>query len=430
MLVYAEHITERLEYTLSLVFKTVLGVDYEVTENQITFEQFSQPKLNYSKKTLSGVQILPDGLLRESTVSSPLDVVKSTWMDLPILFPNEGKIIPFDLLSATFFLVTRYEEYDLDVPLDKHGRFPLSASILSANELARPLVNEWCFEFAKRLNIVPNKKYNRILTFDIDHTFVYGGKPFWKFVGGAYKDLFRGKFTQLFSRVQSNYNLDKDPNNTFPYLFWKIKEQNEQPIFFFLNAEERVKHDKNTSYDHPEQQRIVKACAQLGAIGIHPSYGAHQAKDYGKSELDSLSDLIDRPITKSRQHFLKFRLPATYQRLLQWDIQEDYSMGFPEGLNFRMGITHPVPWFDLEHNKVTSLTVFPIGLMDISLKKYKKLEPEQVKKKAKEHIAFYKKYGGTFVLLWHNSSFNYFEGWEGWTGVFEAILDESKANEF
>ena len=60
--------------------------------------------------------------------------------------------------------------------------------------------------------------------------------------------------------------------------------------------------------------------------------------------------------------------------------------------------------------------------MDVTLKNYLKLTPQEAIIEAKKHIDWHKKYNGTFVLLWHNTSFNEIEGWKGWEKVYEEIL--------
>ena len=51
-------------------------------------------------------------------------MVISQWKGLPVFFQTTSDSdIPFDVFAASFFLVSRYEEY-LEFQPDAHGRFP------------------------------------------------------------------------------------------------------------------------------------------------------------------------------------------------------------------------------------------------------------------------------------------------------------------
>jgi hypothetical protein len=120
--------------------------------------------------------------------------------------------------------------------------------------------------------------------------------------------------------------------------------------------------------------------------------------------------------------------PKTYQQLVSNNIAQDFTLGYPETLGFRASTCTPFYWFDLSKNEKTTLKIYPLGLMDGTLKEYLKLAPEEAIQQAKTLIDWYKKYNGTFVLLWHNSSFNELEGWKNWDKVYEEILQYLNEN--
>jgi len=60
--------------------------------------------------------------------------------------------------------------------------------------------------------------------------------------------------------------------------------------------------------------------------------------------------------------------------------------------------------------------------MDVTLKRYLKLNPEQslvVIDKLKKTIT---NVNGTLEFIWHNSSFSAAHGWDGWENTFEYLL--------
>jgi hypothetical protein len=60
--------------------------------------------------------------------------------------------------------------------------------------------------------------------------------------------------------------------------------------------------------------------------------------------------------------------------------------------------------------------------MDVTLKNYLKLRPEEAIEQVDAIVQQVRKYGGTFSSLWHNSSFASSHGWEGWEMVYKALI--------
>ncbi|MFP5470626.1 MAG: polysaccharide deacetylase family protein [Bacteroidia bacterium] len=423
MLIYAENITPRLTYTLDFIFKEVIGVDYFLTDDKVSFAQStSQPKICYDNDNLGGIYIEPKKILSESSIF-PRIIEKGKWNNLPTIFRNDAGDVPFDFFSAVFFLITRYEEY-IDKEKDEHGRYIASHSIAHKyGFLNKPIINLWCEQFAKEfLGITKLKdQFSSIVTFDIDNSYAYHGKGFKRFVLSTLRDVFQLKFKALLVRFASLFNIEKDPCNTYNYIFESFKKHNVQrSIFFFLNgAYSRM--DKNLPISSSLQQALIQQCKTHAEIGIHPSYVSNSKPTFQR-EISSLEKVVGQPVIKSRQHFLMLAFPRTYQQLVSNNIAQDFTLGYPETVGFRASTCTPFYWFDLSKNEKTTLKIFPLGLMDGTLKEYLKLNPEEAIQQAKAHIDWYKKYNGTFVLLWHNSSFNELEGWKNWDKVYENIL--------
>jgi len=53
LLVYTHQITNRVRYTFNLIFKSVLGVDCEITSDMVRFKQYEGPKISYTSSALS-----------------------------------------------------------------------------------------------------------------------------------------------------------------------------------------------------------------------------------------------------------------------------------------------------------------------------------------------------------------------------------------
>src|SRR5688572_9384559 len=104
LLIYTHQITNRVQYTFNLIFRSVLGIDFETTSDKEKFITHQKAKLSYSTKPVA------DELFFQSE---------------PLLFESgikKIKQLPSDLFALAFFLATRYEEY-LSFEPDKYGRF-------------------------------------------------------------------------------------------------------------------------------------------------------------------------------------------------------------------------------------------------------------------------------------------------------------------
>ena len=140
-------------------------------------------------------------------------------------------------------------------------------------------------------------------------------------------------------------------------------------------------------------------------------------------ECDNLSRVLNREITTSRQHFLRLRMPLSYQILIDLDITDDYTMGYASLAGFRAGIADTFRFFDLEHDNVTNLNIHPFALMDGTMRDYLELNIDESMEKAKNLIDEVKKVNGTFILLWHNETLSDEKRWTGWKNLYRQILN-------
>ena len=63
-------------------------------------------------------------------------------------------------------------------------------------------------------------------------------------------------------------------------------------------------------------------------------------------------------------------------------------------------------------------------MMEVTLMEYLKLTPTEAIEQVKPLIAATKAVGGTFTMLWHNSTLSKNES-ENWREVYEKIIDEA-----
>jgi hypothetical protein len=121
-------------------------------------------------------------------------------------------------------------------------------------------------------------------------------------------------------------------------------------------------------------------------------------------------------------------LPDSYNVLMDNGIMHDYTMGYADEPGFRAGTGTPYPFFDLDSDSETALTIHPFAVMDSTLYYYKKMSWDEAEKVYYQLLEELKTVGGVCSVLWHNQSLCESFGWQGWRGVYERVLD--KADQF
>ena len=97
-------------------------------------------------------------------------------------------------------------------------------------------------------------------------------------------------------------------------------------------------------------------------------------------------------------------------------------MGFASIAGFRAGICTPYTFFDLSRNRRTELLIQPFQVMDVTLKNYLQMDPDEAGAHIEQLMLEVKKVNGTFISLWHNESLKESGQWLGWRKIFENIL--------
>lgn len=429
ILIHSIKQTNRLRYIFDLMFKGIIGVDYEITDNKQTFIEYQGPKLNYSIKKVAQneVHIINVSLLfRIGIQEQSFHVVD--YRKIPTFFQtNEHSDLPFDPFAAAFYLVSRYEEY-LPYQPDEFGRFPASASMAFKYQfLDKPLVNiyaKWLKELITekfpQINLI-QKHYEYIPTYDIDSAYAIKYKGLLRTLAGFTLSLIKRDFREFKRRYNVIFRSGKDPYDNFDYMIDLQKDYQLKPKYFFLVGD-YDEYDKNISLQVNEFRYLIKSINDYAEVGVHPSYASNADFDRLKMEVQRLSDVLNKEIKVSRQHFLKLHIPTTYQRLIELEVYEDHSMGYASAIGFRAGICSPFYFYDLEFETKTKLKIYPFAIMDVTLNLYLNLLPEEAIEKSKEIIDTVKNLNGRFITLWHNQNLSNEKEWRGWVRVYEEIL--------
>lgn len=413
----------------------MLHTTYEFTTDLSRLAAYTGPKLNYSTGTASdSIYVYADQLLF-STGLSVQTIVSGEYKGLKTLFHHgQAADLPFDPFAATFYLVSRYEEY-LPFPPDAHGRFPAEESLNFKQGFHQcPVVNHYALLIRDLLLakypdlLFPERHFRFMLTYDIDMAFAYRGKGFLRNAGGLLRSFSNLGLQEIGLRIKVLAGLQQDPFDTFNEQQALHEKYTLHPIYFFLLGD-HSKYDKNLSWQNKRLGEIVKAVSRVNETGIHSSYASNRFPEKVAIEKQRLEKMTGRKIFRNRQHFLKMQFPSTYRQLLAAGITEDYTMGYASQTGFRAGIASPFYFYDLIAECSTNLLVCPFMAMDATLFYYLKLDAAGALLQVRKLVDEVRRVNGTFTFLAHNDLISLYGPWPGWKESFEGLVAYGSSQE-
>ena len=395
-----------------------------------TIEEFiahNDLKMSYTTQALgSEFFIRSHSILFEQGLSD-IDVNVQNWDNTKCFFSNnEQSVLPFDIFAASFYLLSRYEEY-LPHVKDEYGRFTANKSIAYKNEfLQEPVVDIWAYKFKNALQTkFPDfefkiRTYNIDPIIDVPMAYYFKQKGLMRTIGSILADVFRFKPKQLYQRFLVLTNFKRDPYDTFRWIINKQKQiKNRFSVFFLIGGYST--YDKNISINRKKFVSLIKSINDYCRVGLKVSYLAISNFEILKQEKQNMEAIINTELLASRHSFSKLNLPIAYRNLIDLEIKEDYTMGYVNEIGFRAGTCTPFLFYDIDYEMQTPLLIHSYHIMDYSLLKHESLLDK--KQALHKMIKQVKQVNGTFVPLFHNYSFNDAERWKGFKELFNIILN-------
>lgn len=426
MLIYIKHISPRADYIFStlLLASGVVG-GYQLTADKSLFKNYSQAKINYSEERITQEEfwIKPVNLLFENNIKEQ-KIIVFEWNETKAFFKTEDSDFLFDIFAASFYLITRYEEYLPHKP-DMYGRYSHENSIaFKENFLKLPLINIWLQHFKKELlqkfpslHLTP-QTFQFLPTYDIDIAWSFRHKGWPRNLGGLLMSLAENEWAAANERINVLFGKHKDPFDSYDWLHTLHKEYRLKPLYFFLLADKNKDYDKNILPAKRAMQKLIKQHADKYSIAIHPSWQSGDKHDLLQKEIKTLEKITGKKVTKSRQHYIRMTLPDTYKTLIDAGITEDYSMGYGSINGFRASYCLPFKWHDLEEEKTTSLTIYPFCYMDANSYYEQHETCEEALNEMSHYFEITKKVNGLFIMIWHNHFLGTDKMFEGWREVY------------
>jgi len=425
LLIYTHKITPRFTYTMKQVFTKLLGIEVGFTTKVEEFIKHSDQKITYTKQPLQNEFFIRSNELLFEQGIEDIQIHIADWDGLPCFFPaGDRSAVPFDIFAASFYLLSRYEEY-LPHVKDIHGRFSPKDSLAYQNDfLQLPVVDLWALRvlelLRQRFPALPYKQrsyqYTSLLDVTTSHAYSYRG--LFRGVAGLVLDLGTFKFKRVWDRIAVGIKLRKDPYDNFATLIEWHQGNAVKSIFFFQFAD-YSKYDKNVSTNSNSFISLIKYVSDYAKVALAASYSSFRDIDLLKKEKQELQNVIHRPVNFSRMRYNRVDVPQTYRNLVAAEFTDDFTMGYTHEIGFRAGTCTSFPFYDIPLEVQQPIRIHPFALHDYAFLTAKK--ESEIAQKIALVYAKVKKVNGSFITVFSNELIGGEEKFD-WQKIYKNLI--------
>lgn len=420
--IYTPEFSPRLEYVCHILFGVLLETEWIIKIPPAPGEIPDSYALSYGVRLESVLHIPSSGLLFQKILpeKSP-EVYLGTQISGLFPGPEPEADIPFDLFASSFWILLDIWAVQNILPLDSYGRTEDSQHpIFLKGWHTYPIVQKYAEFIAAQFpdsGLGVRKKFSVQTTLDIDEPWKNRYKPLWIQSGGIIKSLLNRDFSGLKEKYQSLI-LKQDPFDILD----KIQLPSNTCLFFLLDRHD-VRDGRHT-WKNAAYRELILRCRDAGyTLGIHPSFTSSETPGRIQFEKEKLEEITQQKILYSRQHFLRYKNPETFAELEEAGIQHEYSLCPVHFCGYLRGMARAFPWYNIQKEKISRLNLHPVMLMDRALQKYQGYTSSDASRIIIEQAEISRAAGGTFVILWHNTTLSESGEWKGWTKVWSSLTD-------
>ncbi|MGB5700522.1 polysaccharide deacetylase family protein [Muriicola sp.] len=406
LLIYTHKITPRFTYIMKQIFLRILGIEVGFTTKVEDFIKHSGPKITYTKQPLQNEFFIRSHPLLFEHGINDLQITMSEWGDTPCFFPTgERSNVPYDIFAASFYLLSRYEEYVPHVK-DLFGRFPYKESMAHQHGfLQQPVVDLWAQKLVhllkERFPTLEQKpksvRFTSIIDVTVSHSFAHRG--LFRGSVGVFLDLIGLKFRKVMQRLLVLSKFRKDPYDNFSELIALHKKHGVSSMFFFQYAR-YSRYDKNISTENNAFKHLIKSVADYNSVSLAASYSSFSNMDLLKLEKENLTNVINKAVTYVRLRYNRVDIPETYRNLVGAEFTDDFSMGFTHETGFKAGTCTSFYFYDIPLEIQQPIKIHPFAMHDYALLKYE--SEEEIFKELDQLYEQVKQVNGHFMTVFSN----------------------------
>jgi len=389
-----------LEYILSILFKNILNAvsfSLDKTDSQLIFDHSDPLSLPVNIDFFS------------SLINKKIFNFETYFRKGPFIsFPETDKT---DWLSTAFYMINSFQEYQnepVNDNLDKFGRFRFDKSYQNKfNCIEENLVQTYFDNFINENALQSmfskvERKTKIFLSHDID---TINGS----FLQDGLWAIKKGRFDIILKLIMNEILLNPDWKNIDKII--KLRSEYDLKGTFFWLATKKIGENgvKNADYSIRKLNNLLKYSE---SNGLHKSC-------YSTSFEEELR-MLPFETKINRYHFLKFRLPSSWDDIEASSLQIDASLGYAERYGFRNSYGLPFKPYNISSQKPYGFIEVPLNVMDGTFSRYMKIPKE---KTASTIIDFIEKNKTNAILsiLWHNTYFTNYK-YAGYLEEYKKVL--------
>ena len=419
LLAYVEQITPRIQYIFRFIGRELFETNIQLTSDINYYKAQFVPKLNYSKSEIEEGEfyIEPVGLLFENDLrQQQIDCFDLNFHKT--FFAVRGDL-PFDIFAASFYLISRYEEWLFRVNNPGQSFNPEQSIAFQESFLSEPLVNIWINELRSALEarfpemVFHRRSFRQILTYDIRAAYQLRYAPGAVRYRRLIAHLVKAKFKKLADEWRIMNGKSADPYDFFEkldalHLYCRVK-----PYFFFNVSQQYINDNKLLQQ---EISRLVEYYASNFRIGLLWNSRSTDDKDW-------VEVVTEQELTSARHPGYHHSTIDYYNKLVRENLQDDFSMGYTTMNGFRASVCSTFYWYDFQTESETDLKIFPVCFRDLSAIE-SGLKAAQGYQQLMGYYNIVKKLNGILVTSWSNQVLGNDPQYVDWKNMFELFMKE------
>jgi len=360
----------------------------------------------------------------KSVLGGPMPAPGTTQLLQPLVETTAyGCIVHYDVLGLVWWMLSRAEEFGRG-DLDEHGRFPATSShAYRHGYLGRPVVDEWLYLLRQVVQRVwPGMRLTEIgfrmrVSHDVDRPSEYAFCGPRQLLRGIAVDLIRKRDLRSAVRRPWAWVWDRelhaaDPCNTFQWLMDLSESRGLKSAFYFVCGRTEPRFDPRYEVESSAIRALIRSIHRRGhEIGLHPSYGTYLDAAAIQRETDALRKVcaqegVSQDSWGGRMHYLRWSAPVTLWAWEDAGLAYDATLGYADQIGFRCGTCFDYTALDPTAQRAPRLRIRPLIAMDATVlsKSYMALRGSAARDEMVKLKDRCRAVGGSFTLLWHNSS--------------------------
>ena len=426
--IYTDKYTNRLKYVADHIFKRILGQSVNIVNKVEDLPTLSAcPLIVYSEtlKVKGALHIVPNGLLFKKGVRE-YDITMNTWDGVKTFFATKGGDIPFDIFSASFYLLSRYEEYlPIKENFDSKGCF-ISEKSLAYKEgfLETPLVDVWALKLEEKLNsLFPNytssidRRFRFLPIISVNTPYRYRTYSVLGNLLRLSKKVLERDWSELKKQLRVLLRIDQDPYCNVEKIVELHNRNSLRPLFAFRISNKKW-YKRPVYFAYSTYKKVLCRNYQ---IALCISGVASNSVSQLKLEQKILSRIFRTRIVIGTSSLSEYVVPKFYRNLSNSKIKEDFSMSYPDRIGFRASTCTPFRVYDLNREEYYRIDVHSVPFTVWSVKRMG-LNKEEIVKAATSMAKTVKSLKGEFIIASHNDNFVDSSMLKGWASTYEYVI--------